>query len=162
MRKLSLGTLLMGIVVLLCTLLPAAQATSPVAAEGTFDYTFEVIDMKEANGNTWLYAIEYEDWVGSFEGTSEAIFRVELFSAGFWNVWLRSTFTGTVLGAEGTVVIQLVGKKPAGADWFGQWVILSGTGELANLQGQGTWWGPGFGPVSPMIYYSGQIHFEAE
>ena len=61
-----------------------------------------------------------------------------MFSSGFWNVWLRSDFTGKVLDKEGTMVIQLVGKKPAGGDWYGHWVILSGTGDLAKVRGQGT------------------------
>ena len=165
MRKMLSAALLMCIVALLSTLSTAVHATPPIPASGTFDYDFEVTDMREADGNTFIYATEWEAWVGDFEGTAVAVFRVELFSAGFWNVWLRSTFTGTVLGREGTMVVQLVGKRPMEPEpgwWFGEWVILSGTGELANLRGQGTWWGPGFGAVGPDIYYSGNIHFKPD
>jgi len=76
------------------------------------------------------------------------------------NVWLRSDFEGTVMGKEGTLVIQLVGWRYLPEDWYGQWLIISGTGELANLRGQGIWWGPGFGAEGPDIFYSGQIHFD--
>ena len=159
MRKMLSAALLMCIVALLTLSIPV-HATPPTTVSGTVDYTFEGTGIREADGNTFLYAIEWETWVGDFEGTAVAVFRVGMFSsAEFWNVWLRSTFTGTVLGESGTMVIQLVGKKPAGEDWYGEWVILSGTDGLANLRGQGTWWGPGFGAVGPDIFYEGKIHF---
>ena len=161
MRKMLSAALLMCIVALLTLLIPAGYATKPQDVEGTVDYTFEIIEelTRVADGNTFIYAIEWEDWAGDFEGTGEAVFRVGMFSsAGFWNVWLRTTFTGTVNGESGTLVIQLVGKKPEGEDWYGQWVILSGTGELADLRGRGTWGGPGFGAVGPDLWYEGKIH----
>jgi len=163
MRKILSATLLMCIVTLL-TLSTPVYATPPITASGTVNYTFEVTGMREADGNLFLYAIEWEDWMGDFEGTAVAFFRVEMFSSGFWNVWLRSTFTGTVDEKYGTLVIQLVGKKPLDEDWYGQWVIISGTDELANLRGRGTWGGPGYRddikiPGDPDLWYEGEIHF---
>ena len=163
MRKMLSATLLMCIVTLL-TLSTPVCATAPITASGTVNYTFEVTGMREADGNLFLYAIEWEDWMGDFEGTAVAFFRVEVFSSGSMNVWLRSTFTGTVNDESGTLVIQLVGKKPLGEDWYGQWVIISGTEDLANLRGQGTWGGPGYRsdikiPGDPDLWYEGQIHF---
>jgi len=69
---------------------------------------------------------------------------------------------GTVLGSDlGTLTILLTGKQDApDQDWYGQWVIISGTGDLANARGRGTWGGPGFGAEGPDIWYSGQVHFE--
>jgi len=163
MRKMLSATLLLCMVALLSTLSTPVYATPPITASGTVDYTFEVTGMREADGNTFLYAIEWENWTGAFEGKAEAVFRVGMFSsAGFWNVWLRSTFDGTVNGKSGTAVIQLVGKKPEGEDWYGQWVILSGTDELADLRGRGTWGGPGFGAVGPDLWYEGKIHFKPD
>ena len=164
MRKMLSAALLMCIVTLL-TLSTPVHATPPTTASGTVDYTFDVTGMREADGNTFLYAIEWEDWMGDFEGTAVAFFRVEVFSSGSMNVWLRSTFTGTVNDESGTLVIQLVGKKPLGEDWYGQWVIISGTDELANLRGQGAWGGPGYRsdikiPGDPDLWYEGQIHFD--
>jgi hypothetical protein len=163
MRKMLSAALLMCIVALLSTLSTPVHATKPTPASGNVDYTFDVTGMREADGNTFLYAIEYENWTGAFEGTAEAVFRVEMFRSGFWNVWLRSTFDGTVNGKSGTLVIQLVGKKPGVEDWYGQWVILSGTGELADLSGRGTWGGPGYRsdvkiPGDPDLWYEGKIH----
>jgi hypothetical protein len=159
MMKKTLLVLLV-VFVILSTLSIPAYAKRPIDVSGTLDYTFEILNMREANGNTFLYATEHEDWAGDFTGEGDSVFRVGMFSSGFWNVWLRCEFTGTVLGdKEGTLVIQMVGKKPSDGDWYGQWVILSGAGDLANAHGQGTWWGPGFGDYSPMIRYSGQVHF---
>ncbi len=162
MRRIFSAVLVVGIVALFPTLsISAVRAGPPAAVEGSFDYTFNVTDVREADGNRFVYAAEDEVWIGAFQGTSKAVFRVEMFSSGFWNVWLRSSFTGTVMDESGTMVIQLVGRRPESGYWQGQWVILSGTGDLANLRGEGTWGGPGFGAVGPDISYSGQIHFEA-
>jgi hypothetical protein len=160
-------SLLMLLVV--CILLPAASmtahATPPVDVSGNLDYWFEVTGMREADGNTFLYATEHEDWQGDLAGTGDSEFRVGMFAAGFWNVWLRCEFSGTVDGKEGSLEIQFVGKKPLDGDWHGQWVILSGSGDLANAHGRRTWWGPGYrsddkDPDDPDCYYSGQIHFD--
>jgi hypothetical protein len=65
-----------------------------------------------------------------------------------------------VLGYEGTLVIKAQGKQeggtilPSEALWTGQWVIISGTGELEGLRGQGTLSGP-----SGVIDFTGKVHF---
>lgn len=70
-------------------------------------------------------------------------------------------------GKWGTLEMRVVGSSPdVPTGWEGKWVILSGTGDLANLRGQGTWWGPGYDPANPLEYgkidYSGKIHFEPD
>jgi hypothetical protein len=41
----------------------------------------------------------------------------------------------------------------------GHWRILKGTGELANLHGQGTW----AAVTPPLVYsYEGQVHFDPQ
>jgi hypothetical protein len=160
-------------VTLLFTLSTPVHATTPIPVSGTLDYTFTITDIWVADGNTFIEATEKEVWTGNFSGTAQSVFRVVIFSSGFWNVWLRSNFTGEVDGKSGTMVIQLVGKRTWWDEerfwWYGQWVILSGTGELENLRGRGTWWGPGYEGVDeeipeipgerPDIYYEGEIHF---
>ncbi len=65
-------------------------------------------------------------------------------------------FDGRVGDNYGTLVIKFVGKKTGEPlEWYGTWVILSGTGDLENLRGRGTWWGP-----STDLDYAGKIHFE--
>jgi hypothetical protein len=156
-------------IVMVCIMLSTASmpayAKRPMEVSGDLDYWFQVLDMRQANGNTFMYATEQEEWRGDFEGVGESVFRVGMFASGFWNVWLRCEFTGAVGDKEGTVQIQLVGKKPLDGEWYGQWVILGGTGDLANIHGRGTWSGPGYrddvkDPDHPDCFYSGHIHFD--
>ncbi len=80
-----------------------------------------------------------------------------------WSFNAIVSFDGTVNGKSGTLKMSVVGKRPdAFADWEGKSVILSGTGELANLRGRGTWWGPGAAEEGKWgdIYYDGNYHFE--
>ena len=76
-------------------------------------------------------------------------------------------------GKVGGLGMDAIGDRPdPTADWRGTWVITSGTGELENLRGHGTFWGPGWLPPDGgtdecpegmgVIYYSGSIHFESE
>ena len=85
-------------------------------------------------------------------------------ASGSATVKIRGTINCTLDGKQGVVVMRSEGRRAAGAaEWQGQWVIVSATGALANMHGQGTWWGPGFNPAnpgaSPDVYYSGQILF---
>jgi hypothetical protein len=66
------------------------------------------------------------------------------------------TFTGSVDGKTGTLELLFRGTSPGAVDdWNGTWRILSGTGELANLHGNGVFWANGLMDV----HYEGQIHF---
>ena len=149
MRTKFLLPLLMCIGALACPLwTPSAHSQ---AVEGAFDYNYETVYQEEAFGQKILYALEHERWSRAFEGTAHAVFIVLVDEAGAMTVDLFSTFTGTVNGKTGSVVIRLIGKKPAPTeDWAGDWEITRGIGELANLRGQGTWGGPGYeGPTPP-------------
>lgn len=163
------STILICFVLLMSTLLiPAGNAIKHLyrsRVRGTFDYTFDLLfDPIVADGKTFLFAEEWETWVGDFEGEGHAYFIVMLYDSGLMEVVLISTIDGVVDGKEGTLVLRLVGNKPADGGWFGTWVILSGTEDLADIKGQGIWWGPGYGSQeeppthpSPDIYYSGTI-----
>jgi len=163
--------MLVAVMAVLLLVAGPVYATPPIPVSGTFDYTYSPIGTREADGNMFLYATEHEWWgerpEEPFVGESDAYFRVEMFRSGFWNVWLRTTFTGTVQDKSCTLVIQLVGKKPADGEWYGRWVILSGTCDEAKLRGQGTWWGLGYEGEAipgerPDIFYEGKIHFEPD
>ena len=49
-------------------------------------------------------------------------------------------------------------KGAAFHDLKGPWVIISGTGGLVGLHGQGTWWHSGIGFAN--LEYAGQVHFD--
>ena len=77
-----------------------------------------------------------------------------------FNAKAYRTVEGTVLGYTGALFMRLEckGTLPAAPPHAleGTWVIISGTGELANLHGQGTWWNEGSGEFG----YEGQVHFD--
>ena len=119
--------------------------------------------------------------VGAFEQTSTAIYHYkdpEVVAglnennptlnpeAQFNWVDMKRTFTtATILGHTGglTMRLQATGfgnnfKGPAYFDLQGTWVIISGTADLANIHGQGTWWHSRTGFAG--LEYEGQIHFD--
>jgi len=160
MRKMLSAALLMCMVALLSTLSTAVHATPPTTAEGRWYYTPYPSPPRWADGNQFIYGYEYSTWTGTFDGTSYDVFTVVVHPSGFRYVEGLIDFDGTVMGKSGSMVIRFVGKgtgTPPTVEWSGQWVILSGTGELASLCGQGTWWGP-----AKAVYYSGKIHFEPD
>ena len=72
---------------------------------------------------------------------------------------IERVFEGTVNGISGTLLMHLEIKQPVPAtpgSGKGTWVIISGTGGLSNLQGQGTW--TNF--ALDILEYEGQIHFD--
>jgi hypothetical protein len=149
-------------------LVPAVitQATPPTSASGKWYYTPWIESTRFADGNMFMEA--YTDdppdiWEGTFEGNSEDVYTGVIHSTGAWNANGVAFFEGVVGGREGTLVIWFLGSKPDMlADWTGKWVILRGTGELANLRGQGRWWGQGAPDigVEGFVFYSGKIHFD--
>jgi hypothetical protein len=103
-------------------------------------------------------------WEGTFEGNSVDVYKAVILSTGAWDAGGVSLFDGAVGNRNGSLVIWFFGKRPdAEADWSGEWVILRGSGELANLSGEGTWWGPGAPAVGERgcVDYSGEVRFDS-
>jgi hypothetical protein len=68
----------------------------------------------------------------------------------WFNVHEKLTLDATVLGASGTLTMEL---NVAGTE--GHWIIIDGTGGLANLRGHGT------ATLTTVPYsYTGQVHFD--
>ena len=141
----------------------SALAGPPEKAEGLWQYQPFILEVKEAGCNTFLTTFENGLWTGTFEGTSTEDGKVVIHCNGAWSFNAIVSFEGSVAGKSGTMTMSVVGTRPDGlADWEGKSVILNGTGDLANLRGQGTWWGPG-APAPEVwgdIYYEGNYHFE--
>ncbi len=155
MRKMLWTPLIVCMVALLSLLFVPAHSTPPATAQGEWKYAPIIIKVREAGGNTFMYGEETATWTGTFDGTSYDYFVVIRHPSGLATCpYGLIEFEGTVNGKEGTLVMKFVGTK-AGPEWYGQWEIISGTGKLANLHGQGNWWGP---PTD--MDYSGQIHFD--
>jgi hypothetical protein len=170
------------VVVLLSVLPISASAHPPTPVEGVWEYLPYIkvendsgecvkpeegdtgpLCVKVAGGNQFLQTYEDGWWAGDFEGTSEDHGKVTIHRSGRWNFKALVYFEGAANGTPGTLKMSVVGGRPdVSADWQGQWVILSGTGELETLRGQGTWWGPGWleiPNVPGIIHYDGQVHF---
>jgi len=79
-------------------------------------------------------------WTGTFEGSSVDDWGAQFWPDGTYWIGLAISFEGTVNEKEGTLEILFTGslRSPDGTP-SGKWVIISGTGDLANLHGQGTW-----------------------
>jgi len=148
MRKMLLTPVIVCMVALLSTLsMPAVRATEPITVSGTWSWiapsaSFNVI--RVADGNVFISAVEIDEFTGTFKGTGEGVFTLQIHPEGFATGSGRTLFDGKVLNKKGTLVIQWVGNTENDLGWWWlEWTILSGTGKLANLQGQGTGWGPG-------------------
>lgn len=153
------------IVILMLTLTLPVQAGPPEDASGLWQYIPTITGSKVANGNTTLYTTEVGQWSGTFDGVSTEVGKVVIHASGFRWFTSKVSFVGSVNGKSGTLEMVAVGKKAdPTTDWYGKWVITGGTGDLANLHGQGTWWGPGWSPAEPEewgdIPYAGNVHFD--
>lgn len=143
------------------------SAGPPMPASGTWDYALTAPPVVEMAGpNVFIYGQDHGEWHGTFEGFSEEEFVIVCHaSAGFAYYRGEMTFYGTVLDEsgirrEGSMALKASGKQytdtcdPSPAEWNGQWVIIGGTGGLAEVHGQGTFDGPSF-----HLLYEGQVHF---
>lgn len=153
------------------TLTAAPVSAGPkVEASGSWTYFADFVSETEYRGqNAFLYGTDDGIWEGTFTGTHREYFEVACHLRGGFSFYTGEiTFTGTVedeSGAlrSGTMLIKTNGKVDAvdpdcgpifHEDWVGHWVIIGGTGDLANIHGQGTFEGP-----SGTVDYEGQIHF---
>ena len=157
--KNRLGSIAVAILVVFA-MLQIASATPPTPATGTVTVTsFTPTEVRNANGNTITDFTQSTNSIGNFTGTTEDIGTIVQYPRGDFNFKIRSTFTGTVDGKSGTMVFEVVGKGEGGIPGGtirSKFVIISGTGDLANLHGQGNLEGiSGVGAT-----YSGLIHFD--
>ena len=163
MKKILIAIVVVAIALLGVPRFASAEAPHLVSADFTYVPNCPPEDMKLANDNMFLYCTDVGNWEGDFVGTSFEEYVAVLhgfegffvYEAGFYKG--NATFTGVVEGREGTLEILFVGKSPGDInDWTGTWRIISGTAELENLHGTGTFYNNG--PLD--IHLDGQIHFE--
>ncbi len=160
------------IVLTVCTVALLAVLSLPVYAQeqgaipvsGSISYTYSVLASGESSGNTFMDGTEDEVWTGDIEGTGVSPFPFVIWSSGVQDAWLLTEFEGTVLGEyEGTLVMIGIYDRPdATAQWEGEWMIVSGTGDLEHLRGHGVAWGPGSTNTEDGItdiFYTGEVMF---
>jgi len=156
---------------LVCMLLPtAAHAGPPEDVDGYFVYTPLGCKVNRWASNNFIMrdcADVGTYFTGDFLGDSTEVYDFVMHGAdpdtpfpyeyeyGFYKGTV--TFNGTVFEeAEGTMQIMFVGFSPGDLlTWSGTWRILGGTGDLANLHGQGNRGSSDLG-----VHYWGKVHFE--
>ena len=151
---LSAGT---ALVVLLLSLAPVtAHEEMPIAASGDFFFTSVVITGVEVEEDEMIITqIITSELTGTFIGSSVAEFTIVIdLETGEVEFQAMSTFTGTVAGISGTTVFSIEGEG-VGDSSQGEFEIVSGTGDLANLEGDGT-----FEITLGVGTYSGQLEFD--
>jgi len=184
-KALSAVLVTLTVALLLTMSMSTANATTPTQIAGKFrPGTRAFTDMKAAGANafctftfdpakpgaytgdmsgTFTQTVHWTSHFGDPQIVRDPTFNVNdplTWPNSDFNVRVDRTFDGTVLGVPGTLTIHIEAKgwgRPGGVVSIeGKWVIISGTGGLANLHGQGTW----KGPVSGWYDYEGQVHFE--
>ncbi|HSR31854.1 MAG TPA: DUF3224 domain-containing protein, partial [Anaerolineae bacterium] len=143
-----------------------ALAGPPEEAGGDWSYYAEPLgDPKVAGCNMFVPAYSEGVWTGTFVGVTTEVGVVVLHCSGKASFSGTLSFEGEVAGKSGTMEMSAVGTCcDEQGHWQGQWVILSGTEGLANLRGQGAWFGPGAGGFNApgKLEYAGNYHFEPE
>jgi hypothetical protein len=141
----------------------AAAPLTP--ASGTFTTTSATFNStRVAGGNTIIDLTATTAYDGTFNGTSIVQGTLIFHPDGSANFHDVETFTGTVNGAAGTVTFNLDGRGLPGTTagtfiYQDTDVIVSGTGDLANLHGVLSKVGTvPAAAVGPLGTYNGQIH----
>jgi len=157
MRK-KISTLLMiSAIILSALLIPTALAKEHIPVSGNWAWYATDISVRPAGDNLHISAIEHDTFTGTFIGSGEGPFKMTWHPIGFYAGSGKTVFTGSVNGHSGTCVIMWVGKTINEELWWSfKWIIISGTGELSNLHGKGTCYGPGPSGVE----MTGWIHFD--
>lgn len=157
--------ILLGVIMVLSMLSIPALAGPPEEVGGEWSYIVTDVDVRVAGGNTFMTTYDEGLWTGTFEGVSTEVGMVVVHSSGKTSFNGTLSFDGKVNDESGTLEMSVVGQCcDEQGHWKGQWVILSGTEGLANLRGQGTWFGPGAG--GPFVWgtvdYAGNYHFKPD
>jgi hypothetical protein len=161
MNKKILGVFVSLFVVAMLTLpMSTVYATKPMFVQGTMSPAGVPTIVTSTPGNSDNTVVDISDapqtWTGSFVGSAVAqihwnVHKSSDEGAPGYHVSGKSSYTLDVVydGKEGTLTI-----KAAQAHWR----IISGTGELANLRGTGTF---EFINLDIMLLsYEGQVHFD--
>jgi hypothetical protein len=156
-KVLGIAVFLLTVAMLATPCIGMAHETPPTAISGTFRPAGAPSIVINTAGNSdnqfWDLAAPMA-WAGGISGACTYVGHLHLKSGIIVtsnDVW---TLAAIVDGKSGALTIRGV-RSPSGE---GHWVIISGTGDLANLHGEGTYSQPNTG--APVYAYTGQVHFD--
>ena len=157
--------ILLGVIMVLSTVSISGCAAAPEderVSDGVWCYLpeFPPAYNEWVGVNLYRTTTDIGEWTGIFEGESvESGFIVSQYPTGRALFIAVVTFNSVDVGGKsGGLEMYVIGDRPdKKTDWEGTWVITDGTGELADLKGEGDWWGPGYQDYPEecgVIYYS--------
>jgi uncharacterized surface protein with fasciclin (FAS1) repeats len=137
---------------------------------------FIAFDSYVGDPNKAFAAVPYvSEWSGTLDGPSTDYGLAIFHGQDPMSFIAASSFVEVAVdGKEGGLEMDSIGDRPdPSSDWWGEWVITNGTGDLEGLRGNGTFWGPGFPPPAGgteecedvemgVIYYSVDDMYEVE
>jgi len=129
-----------------------AGAASMIPASGTFVDVVTSTEVRAAGGNVILTQTITQTLMGTFTGTASQHSTTVVHASGAANFFGAETCTCSVAGKSGSLVIGFSGTSAPNGSFEGQFVIVSATGGLANLNGRGT--------IQSPNNYTGVIHFD--
>ncbi len=153
-RLLSTVCILVGLTALL---VPATlHASPPAECLGTVTHDSQVVvDARQIGGNMIVKDLVGGVFTGSLTGVYTEDRTIVIHPDGHLNVQGILALMGSYAYASGTVTMRIdaSGEIATGAVQ-GHWVILRATGDLANLNGQGTF----SGNMGGIVTYSGHLN----
>jgi hypothetical protein len=129
-----------------------AGASTLMPATGFFFDVVTSTQARTADGNVILTQTITQTLTGTFSGIAKQESTTVVHKSGAANFFGSETCTCTVAGKSGSLVVRFSGTSAPDGSFEGQFVILSGTGGLANLNGRGT--------IQSPNTYTGVIHFD--
>lgn len=167
MRKKTLLEIVatLAIALVLTMSMSVVYATTPETVNGSFTSTRTIYAVRRAgeSDNVIIDLSVNALWIGDIAGSSTSDSRWVLHylplpgAKGTANMHGYNTMSATVDGKSGILTMLIEGRIDKDFVGDGTWQIISGTDELANLHGQGTW-GPSETPG--VTAYTGQIHWD--
>jgi len=159
-RKLTTGILVFVLSCILLTSVTAVSATKPiemtVATYSIPETLIWIVEELPSGLQKVTFYVE-QVWTGDWEGTAKqggtGMFRPTDHGKPMIILDCFAEFTGTIQGKTGTVIYYMRNNiSPEGEFFSAIMTIIRGTGELANIHGQGT--------VVDDVYLHIWVHFD--
>jgi hypothetical protein len=160
-KLLEITVFLLTVAMLATPLVGMVNAKPPTLVSGEQSVTgyTPIADVPRGkSANVLSTAMLEVTWTGDIDGvaTYEGILMVHNIPVPI-NIHEKIFFpTVTVNGESGSLTMQVSANLGRGQDVF-RWTIIDGTGELANVHGNGIYY---LDLATGIYYYEGQVHFD--